>query len=98
MAVLQDCSQEGAAEVHEGVFVVAGGDTAPLLQPAESALDGVALGIVCRVEAGWAATARTLAGSVFALVGGLLAIVALIACSVPARRAARVDPLAALNE
>jgi predicted permease len=35
---------------------------------------------------------------VFATVGGILAVVAFIACTVPARRAARIDPLIALNE
>jgi predicted permease len=36
--------------------------------------------------------------TVFALVGAILAVVAVVACSVPARRAARIDPLIALNE
>ena len=34
--------QENAAEVGQGVFVVAGRDAAPLLEPVEAALDGVA--------------------------------------------------------
>jgi hypothetical protein len=68
VAVLQDRGQEGAAEEHEGVFVVARGDTAPLLQSTEPAFDGVALGVAGRIETGWTASARAPAGPVFALV------------------------------
>ena len=46
--------QQDPAEEDESVLVVAGGDTAPLLQPPESAFDGVPLGVAGWVEAGWA--------------------------------------------
>ena len=42
-AGVNDCTgQQDAAEVGQGVFVVAGRDAAPLLEPVEAALDGVA--------------------------------------------------------
>ena len=41
-AGVNDCTgQQDAAEVGQGVFVVAGRDAAPLLEPVEAALDGV---------------------------------------------------------
>jgi ABC-type antimicrobial peptide transport system permease subunit len=36
--------------------------------------------------------------TVLALVTGVLGAVAFLACAVPARRAARIDPLIALND
>jgi hypothetical protein len=42
--------EEDAAGVGAGVFVVAGGDATPLLEPAEAALDGVALLVAFGVE------------------------------------------------
>src|SRR5215212_5574297 len=53
----------------EGVLVVAGGDSSPLLQPPESAFDGVALGVAGGVETGWAAAFGSSTSPVFALVG-----------------------------
>jgi hypothetical protein len=50
------CGQEYAAEEGQGVFVVAGGYSAPLLEPVEAAFNGVALLVDCGVERGWAAT------------------------------------------
>jgi len=69
-AVVDDDRGQGdAAEVGQGVFVVAGGDAAPLLEPVEAAFDGVAVAVGLGVEGGWAP-----AGGAFALaVGDLVA-------------------------
>ena len=50
------CGQQNAAEEGQRVFVVAGGHSAPLLEPVEAAFNGVALLVDCGVEQGWAAT------------------------------------------
>src|SRR6476620_12408101 len=50
------CGQENAAEEGQRIFVVAGGHSAPLLEPVEAAFNGVALLVDCGVEQGWAAT------------------------------------------
>ena len=52
--------EENAAEKANSVLVVARGYAAPLLEPVEAALDGVALLVDCGVEGGWAATGRAL--------------------------------------
>lgn len=44
-----------ATEVGQGVFVVSGGDTAPLLEPVEAALDGVAVAVQLGIEGRWPA-------------------------------------------
>ena len=41
------CGQENAAEEGQRVFVVAGGHSAPLLEPVEAAFNGVALLVDC---------------------------------------------------
>jgi hypothetical protein len=52
-AGVNDCTgQEDAAEVGQGVFVVAGRDAAPLLEPVEAAFDGVAQPVDSGVESG----------------------------------------------
>ena len=63
-----DGGEEDTAEVGAGVLVVPGCDAAPLLEPAEAALDGVALAVALRVERGWSAPARALRFAVFNLV------------------------------
>ena len=52
------CGEEYAAEEAQCVFVVAGGDSAPLLEPAEAAFNGVALLVNFGVERWWAAACR----------------------------------------
>lgn len=49
-----------AVEVGQGVLVVPDGDAALLLEPEESAVDGVQLGVDLGIEPGWP-TAGTLA-------------------------------------
>ncbi len=52
-ASVDDCTgQQDAAEVGQGVLVVPGGDAAPLLEPVEPALDGVAQPVAGGVECG----------------------------------------------
>jgi len=69
-AVVDDDGGQGdAAEVGQGVFVVAGGDAAPLIEPVEAAFDGVAVAVGLGVEGWWAP-----AGGAFVLaVGDLVA-------------------------
>ena len=50
--------QEDSAAGGERVFVVAGGDSAPLLQAGVSAFDGVAVAVDERVERRWTSTGR----------------------------------------
>src|SRR5215207_3370224 len=50
LAVLQDRSEEQAAEEGQGVLVVTGGDPTPLLEPPEATFDGVALSVGAGVE------------------------------------------------
>lgn len=53
-AVVDDqCGQGDAAEVGQGVFVVAGSDAAPVFESVEAALDGVAVSVQVRVEPWW---------------------------------------------
>jgi hypothetical protein len=60
-AMVNDDRGEGdAAEVSQGVFVVAGGDSSPLLESAEPALDGVAVAVELGIERRWAAASRAL--------------------------------------
>lgn len=54
-SVGDEAGEEDAAEVGGGVFVVAGCDVAPLLEPVESAFDGVALAIAVGIESRWPA-------------------------------------------
>ncbi len=48
--------QQDPAEVGQGVFVVASGNTAPLLEPVATPLDGVAQRVARGVECGRAST------------------------------------------
>ena len=52
-----DGGEKDTTQVGAGVLVVSGGDAAPLLEPAEDALDGVAPAVALRVERGWSAPA-----------------------------------------
>jgi hypothetical protein len=49
-----DRGEEYAAEVGQGVLVVAGGDAAPVLEAVEAAFDCVAVAVDVWVEALWA--------------------------------------------
>jgi hypothetical protein len=51
-----DCCEGESAEVGQGVFVVAGGDAAPVLDAVESAFDIVAVPVDVLVEAWGPAT------------------------------------------
>ncbi|SDY91307.1 hypothetical protein SAMN05661080_04996, partial [Modestobacter sp. DSM 44400] len=60
-AVMDDhAAEEDTAEVGGGVFVVAGGDSAPLLEPAEPAFDGVAVLVELGIAGRWSPTGRAL--------------------------------------
>jgi hypothetical protein len=70
--VVGDQGGEGeAAEVGQGVLVVAGGDAAPVFEPVEAALDGVAVPVGLGVEAGWSSTAGALGLTALDLVAAL---------------------------
>src|SRR5665647_322621 len=51
-----DGGERDATEVGQGVFVVAGRDSAPLFESVEPALDGVAVKVHAGVESWWPAT------------------------------------------
>jgi len=48
--------EDDASELGDGVFVVAAGDAAPLLQAGEAAFDGVAFFVQVGVEVWWPST------------------------------------------
>src|SRR6266567_2143573 len=60
--------QENTTEVGGGVLVVAGGDSAPLFEPAEAALNGVAVLVDLAVERGRPPTRRSLGLAAFDLI------------------------------
>ena len=51
--------EEYATEVGGGVLVVAGGDSAPLLEAPETPLDGVAFAVAVLVECRWSTAGRS---------------------------------------
>ena len=66
-----DCGEDCGSAVGEGEFVVAGGDTAPVLHGVERSLDHVTALVFLNVIADGPATAAASASAVACLVGGL---------------------------
>ena len=66
-----DCVEDGGGAVDDRELVVAGGESAPLLEVAEAAFDHVPAAVVVGVEAWWPATSGAAPLPVPCLVGGL---------------------------
>lgn len=67
--VHQSGDEGEAAEVNDGVFVVAAGDGSPLFESSDAPFDGVALCVQLGVEHWWSATGGSLGSTAFPLVG-----------------------------
>lgn len=68
-AVLDDGGEGDAAPVGGGVFVVSGGDSAPLFESAEAAFDDVAISVSLTRKVWWPSAAAASVFSVLDLIG-----------------------------